>query len=57
MSSTTGAQNLLTNVFRPVYTYAIPTGGTTAIFTPKLEISNVDVVSGQLYRGLHSCGW
>jgi len=45
MSSTTGAQNLLVNVFRPVYTYAVPTGGTTAIFTPKLEISNVDTMS------------
>lgn len=45
MSSTTGSQNLLVNVFRPVYTYAIPTGGSTAIFTPKLEISNVDTVS------------
>ena len=46
MSSTTGAQNLLVNVFRPVYTYAVPTGGATAVFTPKLEISNVDVVTG-----------
>lgn len=46
MSSTTGAQNLLVNVFRPVYRYEVPTGGATAIFTPKLEISNVDVVSG-----------
>jgi hypothetical protein len=45
MSSTTGAQNLLVNVFRPVYTYAVPTGGTTAIFTPKLEISNVDTIT------------
>ena len=45
MSSTTGAQNLLVNVFRPVYTYAVPVGGTTAVFTPKLEISNVDTVS------------
>ncbi len=45
MSSTTGSQNLLVNVFRPVYTYAIPTGGSTAIFTPKVEISNVDTVS------------
>ncbi len=45
MSSTTGAQNLLVNVFRPVYRYEVPTGGTTAVFTPKLEISNVDTVS------------
>jgi hypothetical protein len=45
MSSTTGLQNLLVNVFRPVYTYAVPTGGATAIFTPKLEISNVDTMT------------
>jgi hypothetical protein len=45
MSSTTGAQNLLVNVFRPVYRYEAPTGGTTAVFIPKLEISNVDTVS------------
>lgn len=45
MSSTTGSQNLLVNVFRPVYRYAIPTGGSTAIFTPAVEISNVDTVS------------
>lgn len=45
MSSTTGAQNLLVNVFRPVYRYEAPTGGTTAVFTPKLEISNIDTVT------------
>lgn len=45
MSSTTGAQNLLVNVFRPVYRYEVPTGGATAIFTPKLEISNVDNIT------------
>jgi len=45
MSSATGFQNLLVNVFRPVYTYAIPVGGTTAVFTPKVEISNVDTMS------------
>jgi hypothetical protein len=45
MSSTTGAQNLLVNVFRPVYKYEVPVGGTTAVFSPKLEISNVDTVS------------
>jgi carbonic anhydrase/acetyltransferase-like protein (isoleucine patch superfamily) len=45
MSSTTGSQNLLVNVFRPVYRYEIPTGGSAAIFTPKLEISNIDTVT------------
>jgi len=45
MSSTTGAQNLLVNVFRPVYRYEVPTGGSTAIYIPKLEISNVDTMS------------
>jgi hypothetical protein len=45
MSSTTGAQNLLVNVFRPVYAYAVPPGGTTAVFIPKIEITNVDTVS------------
>ena len=42
MSSTTGTQNLLVNVFRPVYTY----DATTTLFTPKLELSNIDNYSG-----------
>lgn len=42
MSSTTGIQNLLVNVFRPVYVY----DSTTTLFTPKLELSNVDTYSG-----------
>jgi hypothetical protein len=42
MSSTSNVQNLFVNVFRPVYTY----DPTTANFTPKIEVSNVDVVSG-----------
>lgn len=42
MSSTTGFQNLLVNVFRPVYTY----DATTTTFTPKLEMSNIDTYSG-----------
>jgi hypothetical protein len=42
MSSTSGIQNLLVNVFRPVYTYDT----TTLLFTPKLELSNVDTYSG-----------
>ena len=42
MSSTTGIQNLLVNVFRPVYTYE----PTATLFTPKLEMSNIDTYSG-----------
>ena len=42
MSSTTGVQNFLVNVFRPVYTYDT----TTTLFTPKLELSNIDTYSG-----------
>jgi hypothetical protein len=47
MSSTTGVQSLLTNVFRPVYTYS----GTG--FSTSVELSNVDTVSASnaiLYR-------
>ena len=46
MSSTTGVQNFLVNVFRPVYKYEIPTGGSNPIFVPKLEVSNIDNYSG-----------
>ena len=46
MSSTSGIQNLLVNVFRPVYNYEIPTGASTPIFVPKLELSNIDNYSG-----------
>jgi hypothetical protein len=42
MSSTSNVQNLLVNVFRPVYTY----DATTSNFTPKIEVSNVDIISG-----------
>lgn len=42
MSSTTGVQNFLVNVFRPVYTY----DPNTTLFTPKLELSNIDTYSG-----------
>jgi hypothetical protein len=45
MSSTTGSQNLLTNVFRPAYRYEIPVGGSTAVFVPSLDVSNVDVLT------------
>lgn len=40
--NTTGIQNYLSNVFRPVYTYDT----TTFNFTPRLELSNIDVYSG-----------
>jgi hypothetical protein len=42
MSSTSGVQNLLVNVFRPVYIYDV----TTTLFTPKLQLSNIDNYSG-----------
>jgi hypothetical protein len=41
MSSTTNIQNLLVNVFRPIYTYDTITSN----FVPRLELSNIDVVS------------
>jgi hypothetical protein len=44
MSSTSGIQNLLVNVFRPVYTYNAAT--TNAIFVPQLEMSNINTYSG-----------
>lgn len=40
--NTTGIQNYLSNVFRPIYTYDT----TNSNFTPKLELSNIDVYSG-----------
>lgn len=46
MSSTTGIQNLLVNVFRPVYRYDT----TTTLFTPKLELSNIDTYSGNVVQ-------
>jgi hypothetical protein len=46
MSSVTGIQNLLVNVFRPVYRYEIPSGASTQVFVPKLEMSNIDTYSG-----------
>lgn len=44
MSSTTNIQNLLVNVFRPVYVY--DSGSSTQLFKPKLELSNVDTYIG-----------
>jgi len=40
--NTTGIQNYLSNVFRPIYTY----DSTTFNFTPRLELSNIDNYSG-----------
>lgn len=40
MSSTSNAQNLLVNVFRPAYVYSSTTG-----YVPKLVLSNLDVIS------------
>ena len=40
--NTTGIQNYLSNVFRPIYTY----DSTTFNFTPRLELSNIDTYSG-----------
>jgi hypothetical protein len=42
MSSTSNVQNLLVNVFRPVYVY----DPTAQLFTPKIEMSNVDTYIG-----------
>ena len=44
MSSTAGIQNLLVNVFRPVYVY--DSAATTTLFTPKLNVSNIENYSG-----------
>lgn len=40
--NTSGIQNYLSNVFRPIYTYDT----TNSNFTPRLELSNIDVYSG-----------
>ena len=40
--STTGIQNYLSNVFRPIYTYDT----TSSNFVPRLELSNIDNYSG-----------
>lgn len=44
MSSTAGLQNLLVNVFRPVYSY--DPAAVNGIFVPKLQMSNIDTYSG-----------
>ena len=50
MSSTTNIQNLLVNVFRPVYEYN--TLDPIQLFKPKLELSNVDTYIGNSVRVL-----
>lgn len=40
--NTTGIQNYLSNVFRPIYTWDT----TASNFTPKLQLSNIDTYSG-----------
>lgn len=40
--NTTGIQNYLSNVFRPIYTFDT----TNSNFTPRLELSNIDTYSG-----------
>jgi hypothetical protein len=50
MSSTTGIQNLLVNVFRPVYQYDT----TTSLFTPKLGLSNIDTYSGNIVQAIRA---
>ena len=44
MSSTSNVQNLLTNVFRPIFVYDTTNG----VFQSKLEITNVDAVSANI---------
>lgn len=41
MSSTTGVQNLLTNVFRPTFVWDV----TNSVYRTRLELTNVDTVS------------
>lgn len=48
MSSTTGIQNMLVNVFRPIYRYETPPGDSNTIFVPKLAMSNIDTYSGNV---------
>ena len=43
--NTTGIQNYLSNVFRPIYIYD---ANASIGFTPKLELSNIDTYSGNI---------
>ena len=44
MSSTSGVQNLLTNVFRPTFVYDTTNG----VYQSKLELTNIDTVSANV---------
>jgi hypothetical protein len=44
MSSTTGVQNLLTNVFRPTFVWDV----TNSVYRTKLELTNVDTISANM---------
>lgn len=46
MSRTTGIQNYLSNVFRPVFDY--DTTASNLVFSVKLEMSNIDTYSGNV---------
>ena len=48
MSSTTNIQNLLVNVFRPVYTYELPAGGSISNYGVRLNLSNIYTYSGNV---------
>lgn len=48
MSSTTNIQNLLVNVFRPVYTYELPAGGSISNYSVRLNLSNIYTYSGNV---------
>ncbi len=50
MSSTTGIQNVLVNLIRPVYAY----DATATLYTPKIEIVNVDTYSGNVVSVLRA---
>lgn len=52
MSRTTGIQNYLSNVFRPVFDYDI--NASNLIFSVKLEMSNIDTYSGNAVSVLRS---
>jgi hypothetical protein len=50
MSSTTNVQNLLVNVFRPVYVY----DSIANLFQVKLDMSNVNTVFANIFSGLRA---
>lgn len=50
MSSTTGIQNILVNIIRPIYAY----DATATLYTPKIELANVDTYSGNVVSVLRA---